>query len=140
MSVSDTVNAIQAVNRVVAGISTAPDLSAYPDDLTDAMLPAALTFPADMSWGKQDHQLFVVVVYAFRPGQGTAAQMTTTCLDLLEAMRNAWRAVGGVNGYALIREPGPKGFGPRGTTPDLMNYYGHKLYGFDFGLPLLVGA
>lgn len=105
MTIKDTVNLIQAVNRSIDGVVTVPNFDKYPLAVDSNRCPTVLTWPDTATWTRQqfggkkrEDRVYVIMVFVSSAGQGELPSRSTKAVDLLEAFREKWLSLD-ENGY-----------------------------------------
>ena len=94
--IHDAIDLVQALNRSVAGVRTAPALASYPTVIETAMLPCLITWPTQGRWyvkGGAERQMlrtFQVIGYVEPLGQNAIPSRAVQAIDLLQLLINAY--------------------------------------------------
>lgn len=130
MTTAATILAFQTINAAVSGITAAP--STMPAEITDDMLPCALTLPGAAVWhpgaslgkGRKCQRTYHVRVYAAREDNPDVGDVFGTLSSLLDAVGAAYRAVGAVSGHPIM------GRADEGSLRTY-GYAGRQFFGFE---------
>lgn len=140
----DAVNALQTLNASIAGVTFAPQLSAYPTQLNTMQLPALLTWPSDGQLyvkggaARASVRTFVVLGFVQPLTQNDIPTNAAAALLLLQRCINAYTNVSNIPlanpsptvPYQLTIESGPDmQHSDGGLVPDL-SFGGAAFHGF----------
>lgn len=114
----DTANYLQAINRAITGVGSAPDVSEYPTTVDTMNLPTVLSWPADGQWyikggaARQMVRTWRVICYIMPVAQNDMPTNTEAALLVMQRMINAYTNVANVSQanpppYQLTIESGP---------------------------------
>jgi len=131
MSVSSIITAAQVINAGVAGVTSAPDLSALPLTLESIQLPAAIVIPGQATWQragmgggwKCERQYMIRCLVT--PDSTEPVIAFPRVATLIEAMGAVWRATKTVGG-ALVTNVEDQG------SQRTYGYGGAQFYGCEF--------
>lgn len=116
MAIDTTVNLIQAVNATISGVTTCPQLSAYPLKADTADLPLCLTVPGPGTWHhkgiggalKRQDRTYQIVVFVEPVIQSQFPRNALATAQLMQAFIEMWLNVNLSNGAAVtLADPPP---------------------------------
>lgn len=97
MSIVATIDAIQAINRTIPGVVTAPPVADYPASLNPSLdCPFLFTWPKGGQWDEaaiglnRDQETWVITVLVAPVGEGIRGDVVSATINLLEACRMTW--------------------------------------------------
>jgi hypothetical protein len=137
-----TIEAIQAINGslVVDDVTLRAPL-VLPASLAPNMLPCALTFVGPVYGGKFGTTTYTTLVILAIVASGINPEpIFAQGNAFLKAMRDAYRPLGTVNGFAIDKSSHPTlsgGFGSPHGMLNLVKYAGFESYGFEWSTPLV---
>ena len=106
------INRIQARNRTITGVKTAPDLEGYLAAVQVGQLPYVITWPGDGQWGikghgwKTDHRTMLVIVFVEPLGQGSIPTRAVQAIDLFDRVRDYYLTAANIS----LAEPNTDGY------------------------------
>ncbi len=117
MTIASVIATMQAKHRALDGVTTAPDLDAYPRSVSADHLPLVLTLPASGGWDSAAVDLarhdrwYSIRVYVAPVGQGgSLLEWFPTCVALMQSIGGAYMDdldLGGtVDHIAAVQDPG----------------------------------
>ncbi len=137
MALDDTLLALQAIAASI-GLN-APE--SYPTALAPSMYPLALTFVGPMDAKKFGTTTYVTLVMVAPSSAGISPDDAFQRGNaFLKALREAYRPLGAVNDFAIVKGGSPSlhgGFGSPYGMLNLVKYGGTESYGFQWHTPLL---
>jgi len=137
VALDDTILALQDIARGI-GLN-APE--SYPAALAPSMFPIALTFIGQMDAAKFGTTTYVTLVMIAPAVAGiNPDQVFQSGNAFLKLMREAFRPLGAVNGFAIAKGGNPTahgGFGSPAGMLSMVKYGGSELYGYEFHVPLI---
>ncbi len=116
MSIPDTIDLIQAVNRGVTGITSAPPLARYPKSGDTPRLPMALTIPGEGTFHhggigggkKRQDRTYQIVVFVEPVAQSEFPTNALRAATVLQNMIETWLRVDQANGANVaLADPPP---------------------------------
>jgi hypothetical protein len=115
-----TIAAIQAVNAAISGVTSAPtDEATYAFPVPDELLPYVVCLPARMEADRIPTTTYECRVLVAKVDTATQTAALGVAVSLMRAFRAAYKPLGAINGYAILKQP-PTATGgtgsPRGLT------------------------